>query len=385
MANIEVGSRPSCDIRIRAPTFQDTGDGKDIALQDIESARRSVSPDSTSKSKRRSKSRGYDEYFDSKGNSNPNVYLGSYGKRPEHARSSLRGSIDARYPYQSGSNSPRASASHLQLQHLLRAVDVDINTYGLSELRDGFFDALFYRPLSREEFFKGDQDVKEHLPAAFRRYKPLSLRRFIPQQWLEFKDFVIQLQKFSLAIRMLKSFLGFFIAYIICLIPTSRDWLGKYNYIMVISTIVNHPGRPVGSQIDGAMLTVLGTVAGLGWGSVALYVSTSTGPARSGYGGVLATFLVIFAAAIAWLRCVFMRFYQAVLCAGIAICYTCLADTSEEVGWRKIFNYGIPWLFGQVICLMVSFCIFPDTGSRSLALVSSSQGNPFKIAHKSIV
>lgn len=374
---MEVGSGPSCDIRIqfRAPTIQDTGDGDGINLQDVESGHRAVSHDSTSKLKRRPNSLGFDEELVSKRNSNPNVYHGSYGKSPEHARLSLRSSLGARNPYQLGSKSPRGSASNLQLQHLLRGVDVDIDTYGLSELRDGFFDALFYRPLPREEFFDVDQEVKEHLPAAFRRYHPLSLRRFIPQQWREFREFVIQLQKFSQAIKLLKSFLGFFIAYIICLIPTSRDWLGKYNYIMVISTIVNHPGRPVGSQIDGAMMTVVGTVAGLGWGSLALYVSTSTGPARSGYGGVLATFLVIFAAAIAWLRCMVMRFYQAVLCAGIAICYTCLADTSEEVGWRKVFNYGIPWLFGQVICLVVSFCIFPDTGSRALALVSYSQDN----------
>ena len=56
---------------------------------------------------------------------------------------------------------------------------------------------------------------------------------------------------------------------------------------MAISVIVNHPGRPIGSQIDGAFMTVLGTFAGLGWGALALYVSTSTGPARSGYGGIL--------------------------------------------------------------------------------------------------
>ena len=51
-------------------------------------------------------------------------------------------------------------------------------------------------------------------------------------------------------------------------------------------------------------MTILGTVAGLGWGSLALYVSTSTSAAQSGYGGILAAFLIIFAAAIGWLRCV---------------------------------------------------------------------------------
>lgn len=366
---MEDGSGPSHDIRFqfRAPTFQAAGDTKDIALPDIEPRNRVALNDQGSNLKWRPKSLGFEEDSTTKRKSNPDVYLGSYGKIAEHTRSSLRLSIDSKSPYGSVSRSPRASTSHLQLQQLRQAIDVDIDTYGLSELRDGFFDASFHRPRTREMDFDDDDSIKEHLPAAFRRYHPLSIRRFIPQQWREFREFTLQLQKFSLGIRMLKSFLGYFIAYIICLIPISRNWLGKYNYIMAVSAIVNHSGRPLGSQIDGAFMTIVGTVAGLGWGSLALYVSTSTGPARLGYGGVLATFLLLFAAAIAWLRCMFMRFFQAVICAGIAICYTCLAETSEAVGWRKLFNYGIPWLFGQALCLIVSACIFPDTGSRSLA------------------
>lgn len=366
---MEDGSGPSHEIQIqpRAPAFQATGDPEDIALQNIESAHQVSTKDKETELKRRPKSLAFEDNSTAKRKSYPDVYLGSYGRTSEYAGSSFHGSISARSTGRSAPKSPRASASQVHLQHLLRAVDVNLNTYGLSELRDGFFDASFYRPLPKEQFFDDDQDMKEHLPPAFRKYHPLSFRRFIPQQWREFKEFVLQLQKFSLGIRLLKSFLGFFIAYIICLIPVSRNWLGRYNYIMVISTIVNHPGRPVGSQLDGAFMTTFGTIAGLGWGSLALYVSTSTGPARLGYGGVLATFLLFFAAVIAWLRCMFMRFYQAVLCAGIAICYTCLADTSAAVGWRKVFDYGIPWLLGQSLCLVVSFCIFPDTGSRSLA------------------
>lgn len=361
---MEDGSGPS-HIQFRAPTFQATDEPDGIPLRDLESG---AGEDET-KLRRRPKSLTFDENSTAKRNSDSDVYLGSFGRTAEHARSSLQGSTDARSPYESTSKSPRASAGQLQLQPLLRAVDVEIETYGLSECRDGFFDAFFYRPLTREQFF---QNAKERLPSTSLKYHPLSLRRFVPQQWKEFAEFITQLQQFNLGVRMLKSFLGFFIAYIICLIPVSRDWLGKYNYVMVISAILNHPGRPVGAQLDGAFMTILGTVAGLGWGSLALYVSTSTGPARSGYGGVLATFLVIFAAAIAFLRCTFMRFYQAVLCAGVAICYTCLAETSEAVGWRKVFNYGIPWLAGQAICLVISFSILPDTGSRSLAYVYRS-------------
>ena len=277
------------------------------------------------------------------------------------------GSLDLDALKQAPVPSPRVSNSHLQLEHLLQAVDADLDRYGLEESRDGFFDALFYRPLKRDHEALMSK-AAETLPDAFRKKNhPLSLRRFIPQQLREAKAFFKEISSSRAGIRLLKSFLGFLITYIICLIPASRDWLGRYNYIMVVSALFNHSGRPIGSQLDGFVFTIIGTIAGLGWGSLALYVSTSTATAQVGYGGVLATFLVIFAAVIGWLRCVFIRLYQALLCAGAAIAYVSLADTSESVGWKKVFDYGIPWVLGQVVCLVVAILVFPDAGSQSLA------------------
>ena len=284
-----------------------------------------------------------------------------------HTSPTSRNSPDSRALIASPVPSPRASTSHLQLEHLLQAVDAELDGYGLEESRDGFYDASFSRPLKRdhEDLMR---KAAETLPDAFRKKNhPLSLRRFLPQQLREAKAFFQKISTSRAGIRLLKTFLGFFITYIICLIPASRNWLGRYNYIIVVSAIINHPGRAVGSQLDGTVLTILGTVAGLGWGSLALYVSTSTATAQSGYGGVLATFLVLFATLIGWLRCVFMRLYQAVICAGIAIVYTCLADTSQSVGWKKVFDYGIPWVLGQAVCLIIAVLVFPDVGSRSLA------------------
>lgn len=289
------------------------------------------------------------------------AYLGSY------ARSLPQGSVDANVSRRTPpAPSPRASTSHLQLEHLLKAVDADLETYGVEELRDGFFDASFHRPLQQNHDHLMDR-ASLTLPESFRKNHPLSHRDFLPQQLHKSKAFFRRVTTSRAGIKLAKSFLGFFIAYIICLIPASRDWLGRYSYMMVISTVINHPGRAVGSQIDGAFLTVLGAIAGLGWGSLALYLSTSTPTARGGYGGILATFLIIFAALIGWLRCVFIRFYQGVLAAGIAIFYTCLADTSQTVGWKKVFDYGIPWVLGQAICLLVAIIAVPDAGSRLLS------------------
>lgn len=361
------GSGPASDFHIqyRAPNYQTSDETRGVASQDWQDRDEASSNRVTSRFKRASLSVPVsNDLSHPEGSKTPRIYHGSYARASHGRKLSLRGSLDARSLYGSAAPSPRTSASHVQLQHLLQAVDIEVDTYGLSELRDGFFDASFYRPLRPD---RANQNVRESLPPAFRKHHPLSLRYSVLLQWREFVAFLDSLRKYSSGLKLFKTFLGFFIAYAICLIPASRDWLGRYNYIIVISTLINHSGRSVGSQIDGTIMTTLGTIAGLGWGSLALYASTSTGPARSGYGGVLATFLVLFTAAIAWLRCLFMRFYQAVLCAGIAICYTCLANTSEAVSWRKLLDYGIPWVLGQTLCLLVSLCIFPDTGSRSLS------------------
>ena len=284
------------------------------------------------------------------------IYLGSYFRR-----STPRGSGDIR-----AAPSPRESTSHLQLEPLLDGINSDLETYGAEELRDGFFDASFYRPpqINHDDLM---HKALMTLPEGYQKSHPLSLRGFLPQHLREVRTFLRQVTTSRAGIKLMKTFLGFFITYVICLIPASRDWLGRYNYIMVISAIINHPGRPIGSQIDGAFMTILGAVAGLGWGSLALYVSTSTSTAQLGYGGVLAAFLVLFTAVIGWLRCVLIRFYQAILSAGFAIFYTCLANTSQDVGWVKVFDYGIPWALGQAVCLLVSILVFPEAGSRAIS------------------
>ena len=292
-----------------------------------------------------------------------NIIRGSFTQTPTTPRRSL----DTRALASSPAPSPRASLSPPQLDPLIQNPDIDPNGYGLEESRDGFFDASFTRPFKRdhEHLMRKAEDT---LPDVFRKKnQSLSVRGLLTQQVREARAFLRRISMTRAGVCLLKTFLGFLITYIICLIPASRNWLGRYNYIMVVSAIVNHPGRAIGSQLDGALLTIFGTITGLGWGSLALYVSTSTPTARSGYGGILATFLVIFAVLIGWLRCVFIRLYQAVLCAGIAIVYTCLADTSQSVGWRKVFDYGVPWVLGQGICLIVAVVVFPDAGSRSLA------------------
>jgi hypothetical protein len=289
------------------------------------------------------------------------IYMGSYGHINRRSRVSLK------TPGTSAPGSPRRSISHSHLESLLQDLDPDLETYGVEELRDGFFDSPFFKPakIDHESLMR---DAEYTLPLKLRKRHPLSTSNFLPKQWHELKSVLETVSTTRAGIKLAKSFLAFFIAYILCLVPVIRQWLGRYSYIMVLSTIINHPGRTIGAQVDGALSTIIGSATGLGWGAFALWLSNSTLATRRGYGGILAMCLILFMGTIAALRSYFIRMYQFVLCAGIAIIFTLLADTSEAIDWKKLFSYGIPWLCGQALCLLVCCTFFPDAGSRPLAV-----------------
>ena len=265
---------------------------------------------------------------------------------------------------------PERAASRWAASNLNRLIDdkeFGLETFDLAEYRDGFFDAFFLkpRPVDREEL---DARAEQALPATFHRRHPLSIRAFLPRQWRGIKHVVRVVTTTRGGVKLSKSFLAVFAAYLLCLAPTVRHWLGRYSYIMVVSAILNHPGRTVGAQLDGAVFTILGTVTGLGWGSFGLWLSTSTADAKVGYGAILAMFLALYVAMIAAFRSYFIRFYQFVICAGIAISYACLAEVSGHlIQWRKLLDYGLPWALGQGICLFICVVWFPDAGARRLA------------------
>jgi hypothetical protein len=246
--------------------------------------------------------------------------------------------------------------------------DEEEDSYGVSEIRDGLFDAIFPKPLNLDAKDLLNRS-KATLPVQFEKSDPLAPKYFIPRQLHQLNSLFRRISTTRTGIRWFKAFLAFFVAYCLCLVPSTRDWLGRYHYMMAISVILNHPARALGGQIEGTILTIVGTAAGLGWGVIGLLLSTSTLAASAGYGGILALFLALFMLVMACIRAFFTRFYQAVLCAGIAIMFTTLAETnSHSVTWNKLRGYAIPWLFGQAIALVVNVLIFPDTGARALAM-----------------
>ncbi|RFU77123.1 brefeldin a-sensitivity 4 [Trichoderma arundinaceum] len=263
----------------------------------------------------------------------------------------------------------RRSSYITPIDQILPEDHIDPDTFGVVEERDGFFDALFlkYTPLEPEGFV---EQFRATLPAAFDKGSPLAARRFIPRQLHDIRSVLRRVTTTRTGIRLLRSFTAYFAAYILCLIPAVRVWLGRYHYIIAVSVILNHPARTLGAQLEGTIFTTIGTVAGMGWGVAGLLLSTSTSAASAGYGGILALFLALFMAVIAWIRSFYARFYQMVVCAGVAIIFTTLSQTQGDmIVWGKLRDYAVPWLLGQAIALLVNCTLFPDAGARPLALI----------------
>jgi len=72
--------------------------------------------------------------------------------------------------------------SHSHLETLLQDLNLDLETYGVEELRDGFFDASFLKPakVDHEDLMR---EAEYTLPAAFKKKNPLSPKNFLPKQW----------------------------------------------------------------------------------------------------------------------------------------------------------------------------------------------------------
>lgn len=267
-----------------------------------------------------------------------------------------------------GSRRGSSSFSVMQIDEIISDDRINMETYGVQELRDGFFDAFFLAPKPVDLSVVAEV-AKTTLPKEFDKSHPLSAKHFLPRQFHEMASVAHRVATTRAGIKLIKSFLAFFVAYVLCLVQPVHSWLGRYDYIMVVSVIINHSGRSFGSQLDGAVLTIVGTAVGLGWGSVGLLLSTSTDDAREGYGWILAAFSIVLFASIAFLRAFFIRFYQPTLSAGIALAFTTLAETrSGGIEWYKLRNYAVPWALGQAIALAVNCLVFPDAGNHSLAV-----------------
>ncbi|KAF3939479.1 hypothetical protein ABW19_dt0205772 [Dactylella cylindrospora] len=280
------------------------------------------------------------------------IYRGSFAATPI-TRSRLA----------SGQATPRGSSfinASIPLDHFLSRLQLeadDLEDYGVEELRDGFFDASFYK-MTRKELATGqEKKIKS----------PFSLSRFFRLQKEGILRFWDVITRHKRRYGLIRAVTAYMIAYILCLVPAIRDWLGQYHFIMVIATVVNHAGRSIGSQIEGTVFCLLGAGFGIGAGLLAIWISTISEPARHTYGVFLAICLLVALPILGWSRARFARVFQLCVSAGFALFFCVCHRVGRVPSYHKAWEFGIPWILGMAIAQIVSIIVFPNTGNIQIA------------------
>ena len=93
------------------------------------------------------------------------VHSGSHSKRYKRSLGSLHHSV--------GHGTPSRNASLVQLDGLLQNVDAELDSFGIQEQRDGFFDPTFYRPF-RPDHSEMTKKAFESLPVSLQTHVSFS-------------------------------------------------------------------------------------------------------------------------------------------------------------------------------------------------------------------
>ncbi|QID83991.1 Zinc finger protein containing five transmembrane domains [Saccharomyces pastorianus] len=303
----------------------------------------------------------------------PDIVKGSY------SQTSLRSLHELNYRHPAGisglnsAGSPQqsvASLSQMRLESLTKDKNwEEVEDFGLEELRDGFFDAAFTKPDNKGRYPDsaiGDDDdtARKKLQSSFSNvfhdvwtavYKPII--RF-PR---DLRENCVSLFKF---------FIAYFVAIVICVIRPSGKWVGhEFRYFLPIAVLIHHPVRNVGVQLEMTLSSVIGASFGLGWSALALYVSTATKPAANYQGGILFQSLTMALFLAVWLRSIYRRFFYVAVSFSLSIIFTHtvrLVSSKKDLQWQIFWDFGISYLFGLLLSLLVCVCVSPHGGNAEL-------------------
>ncbi|ONH67987.1 Protein BRE4 [Cyberlindnera fabianii] len=249
--------------------------------------------------------------------------------------------------------------SQLKLSELAHAEPHDkLNRFNKEELRDGFFDPIYTKhtnigdstsPITTTS--KPTESSKVRLPIPTTQCIKTVLSNYL-KHWRI-------ITKFTLA---------YLISMVLCLTSKPGSWFGTHRVWLPISVLINHPVHSFGTQLEMTLQSIIGIAIGLGWSSLALYISTATQPTRNHQGGILAGSLFLGLFFMGWFRAYYNRVYYMMLSSGLALIFMSanLKLDTAEVHWKYAWDFGIPYLFGLLVSLFVTVVYFPFQGREKI-------------------
>lgn len=152
----------------------------------------------------------------------------------------------------------------------------------------------------------------------------------------------------------------------ICLIPGSKTAIGKAAYLGATASVFGHPGRRFGQMAEALILAVSGTVLGVAWSTLGLYLGSlvvkDNPPAAY---TIRASFLMIATLLHGYLRSRAPRLFIFVLLMIISSVVT-LTSTATAVTTVGVTQILYPMLIAVGIAIVVNISLFPEFSSRFL-------------------
>ncbi|KAG0172340.1 hypothetical protein DFQ28_011056 [Apophysomyces sp. BC1034] len=171
--------------------------------------------------------------------------------------------------------------------------------------------------------------------------------------------------------RILKCTLAYFISTLFSVIHPVADALGQAPYITSSGTLFNHPGRTVGSMFDATLTASLGGALSIVYGIAGLAASSAYNTAHPDklYVGAIINclFLVVGVFACQMIRQVYTNFFCFAVIFMVVELFAMTRETYQtDVSLKLPIEFGVPFLLGTYISLLVNLFVWPETAVDGL-------------------
>ncbi|KAI9645618.1 hypothetical protein NHQ30_006360 [Ciborinia camelliae] len=192
------------------------------------------------------------------------------------------------------------------------------------------------------------------------------------EEWAEQRGRAIwnNLQTNHLWQRMLKNTLATTICIIIAIIPRVVEIYGKAAYLAPITTVFGHPGRRFGMMAEALILSLSGTMLGVAWSMLALYLSSliydSNPQAAFTIRGIFLAIALLFHGI---LRSHAPRLFLMVLLL-VIVAVVGMTSTATQVSTPSVTSLVYPIVTAIAVLLAVNTLVFPESSSSFLGITT---------------
>ncbi|KAF7931723.1 uncharacterized protein EAE98_004459 [Botrytis deweyae] len=192
------------------------------------------------------------------------------------------------------------------------------------------------------------------------------------EEWAEKRARAIwtNMQTNNLWQRMLKNTLATTICIILAIIPQVVAVYGKAAYLAPITTVFGHPGRRFGMMAEALILALSGTMLGVAWSMLALYLSSliydSNPQAAFTIRGIFLAIALLFHGV---LRSHTPRLFLMVLLL-VIVCVVSMTSTATAVTTLSVTQLVYPIVTAIAVLLAVNTLVFPEFSSSFLGITT---------------